>query len=726
MAMAGVAGVAAVVVAVLTIGLAGPAVGPEPTPRPGAASDGPAVRPVVYSEIVDADGSALIERRLDGHSLPRRVAQRTNDNGGRTWSVAPDGSVAVAALARRAGWRLDGVSVVDGSDLWTLEIAGVDLGEAVWSADGHRLALIARPADVGPTQAIVVDVRDGHGVRTIVPEGAVLQGFDGDNALILRERLPEEQSVGWWFFRIDPATNSVDRTPGPPAVDSAASGTEDVDPRLGVGVIASAARNEQDTAIQAWPLDGEPFRTLAVLPAADDLAIDPAGNGVLVNVNHDLRLIGWDGRVTDLWTGDDAPTGLTWSAAGDYLGFTVDRPGSNLVVVELATGRTVELPQAAPVAQSILLRVVGGVPLPAAALPPVEPTPTPTAGPTGPDLAAAPAVASAWLETAGNRLRLHVDRLVPTSEGGMRIAGSMPPIDLGTAPAAGENPPDVRLLPRPGRSQILVWVTGVDRSTGWLWDGSGAARRPPLPPDWPADPTDVAWRPDGLALAGQATRPGRDGGEGIFVVGELGASRTRVIPIRGDYDRFEGWWSQTELRVGHQTCAEACPGRYAYSARLRVRDGRVTPFTAADRARGPIDQMYPDDQGAIVMSAINDDARADIRIDWPADSSTSDGPELVSFAPDRRSLLVIEETDAGTDLWWVDDPARHAIAGRVADPSRTLLAHFARRGLTVDLSPDARWALTTDRVGDVLLVELASGRTWPVDRERQLVWLPGA
>jgi hypothetical protein len=136
--------------------------------------------------------------------------------------------------------------------------------------------------------------------------------------------------------------------------------------------------------------------------------------------------------------------------------------------------------------------------------------------------------------------------------------------------------------------------------------------------------------------------------------------------------------------------------------------------------------MYPDDQGAIVMSAINDDARADIRIDWPADSSTSDGPELVSFAPDRRSLLVIEETDAGTDLWWVDDPARHAIAGRVADPSRTLLAHFARRGLTVDLSPDARWALTTDRVGDVLLVELASGRTWPVDRERQLVWLPGA
>jgi hypothetical protein len=130
------------------------------------------------------------------------------------------------------------------------------------------------------------------------------------------------------------------------------------------------------------------------------------------------------------------------------------------------------------------------------------------------------------------------------------------------------------------------------------------------------------------------------------------------------------------------------------------------------------------------MSAINDDVRSDIQIDWPDDPTSADpasgGPQQVSFAPDRRSLLVTEATDTGTNLWWVEDPARHAIAGRVAAPIRTLLAHFARRGLAIDVSPDARWALTTDRVGDVLLVELVSGRSWPVDRERQLVWVPGA
>ena len=313
----------------------------------------------------------------------------------------------------------------------------------------------------------------------------------------------------------------------------------------------------------------------------------------------------------------------------------------------------------------------------------------------------------------------------------MRITGSMAPIDLGMAPAPGEELPQIRLLPRPGSAQILAWVQSTDRGAGWLWDGAGPAGRLRLPHGWPANASDVAWRPDGRALAATSARAGLDGDvEGIFVVGELGATRTKAIPIPGEYNRLEGWWSTTELRVGHATCMDGCPGRYAFSARLRVRDGRVTPFTTSDRAHGMIDQTFPDDHGGIVMSAINDDERSDIRIDWPDDPTSadpaSDGPQQVWFAPDRRSLLVAAQTAMGTDLWWVDDPARHAIAGRVATPTRTLLAQFARRGLGIDISPDARWALTTDRVGDVLLVELASGRSWPVDRERQLVWVPGA
>jgi hypothetical protein len=169
-----VAGGVATVVVVVAVGLARPAVTPEPAPRPGTASTAPGVGPVVYSEIVDADGSVLVERRLDGQSLPRRVA--SGPSRGRADLVGrsrPDRRR--AAVAGRAGWRLDAVSIVDGSELWTVDIAGVDLGEAVWSSDGHRLALIDRPEDAGPTQRSSSTSATAHGVRTILPDDAVLQ-----------------------------------------------------------------------------------------------------------------------------------------------------------------------------------------------------------------------------------------------------------------------------------------------------------------------------------------------------------------------------------------------------------------------------------------------------------------------------------------------------------------------------------------------------------------------
>jgi hypothetical protein len=139
-----------------------------------------------------------------------------------------------------------------------------------------------------------------------------------------------------------------------------------------------------------------------------------------------------------------------------------------------------------------------------------------------------------------------------------------------------------------------------------------------------------------------------------------------------------------------------------------------------------IDQTYVDDQGGIVMSPINDGVRSDIRIAWPTDPGTSRraaaghvrlGPAI---APCHRGH---GHRDGSL---WVDDPPHHAIAGRVADPVRTLLADFPRRGLSIEVSPDSRWAMTTDRVGDVRLVELASGRSWSIDRERLLAWWPSA
>src|SRR4029079_4424094 len=122
----------------------------------------------------------------------------------------------------------------------------------------------------------------------------------------------------------------------------------------------------------------------------------------------------------------------------------------------------------------------------------------------------------------------------------------------------------------------------------------------------------------------------------VFLVGELGATRTTVIPIRGEYNRLEGWWSATELRVGHGVCTEGCTGRFAWSARLRVRDERLAGLGPADRARGPVDQVVSDDRGGLVMTSINEDPSEDIRIDWPANAAAPDGPRLIASGHNRR------------------------------------------------------------------------------------------
>jgi hypothetical protein len=126
------------------------------------------------------------------------------------------------------------------------------------------------------------------------------------------------------------------------------------------------------------------------------------------------------------------------------------------------------------------------------------------------------------------------------------------------------------------------------------------------------------------------------------------------------------------------------------------------------------------------MSTIHDDPADDLRIDWPAADGVdpSESPEVLGFATDGRSLLLAEHSPSGTDLYRVEDPAADAVRGRVTAPRRSLLGHFDRRALEVAVSPDERWVTTTDRVGTVQLVELATGRTWPVDRGRTLAWWP--
>jgi hypothetical protein len=235
----------------------------------------------------------------------------------------------------------------------------------------------------------------------------------------------------------------------------------------------------------------------------------------------------------------------------------------------------------------------------------------------------------------------------------------------------------------------------------------------------------VAWRSDGGALAGHAIVTTPAGGtSATFVVAEIGGRRSTVVAAAVEYDQLEGWWSSTELRVGHRVCTEGCPGRFAYSARLRIRDGHLAQLTPADRGRGAIDQVLPDGHGGLVLSAINDDTADDIQIDWPANLASREGPTPIGFAADRQAILVLNHAADATDVYRVADPAGRAVGGRLLDPTPVLLGHLAGRSLDVRVSPDERWGITVDRVETVRLVELATDRAWAVDRDRVLEWWP--
>jgi hypothetical protein len=76
------------------------------------------------------------------------------------------------------------------------------------------------------------------------------------------------------------------------------------------------------------------------------------------------------------------------------------------------------------------------------------------------------------------------------------------------------------------------------------------------------------------------------------------------------------------------------------------------------------------------------------------------------------------------DVVRVDDPISHAVHGRVLDPTLRTLGRLERWTADIRVSADEGWAIATDRVGAVRLVQLATGRSWPLDRDRTLVWWP--
>jgi hypothetical protein len=705
---------------------------PGPGPSPSVTSATPAVTgPVVFYEVLDADGSLLVARSLDGRSLARVVARRPNLDYARTWTVDPSGRLAIAHFDDSDGSRLEAIDTVTGASRWVVDVPAVDLGFGAWSPDGARFAATTQPEDATKRQAVIVDVASGAITNVPIPPDPGIQGFDADGALVLRERMTDamQQTLGWRFLRIDPATAKIEQLSVPPAIGPSTTGGDDVDPAIGVGLDLAPRDDGTGTDVRRWSLAGGRPRTLATFDSVDTIALDPVGRLVAIGVGDTSVVVaGLDGRSSPIWTGKGRGD-LAWSADGDYLGVNSWDRVSRIDIVERSSARVVHLPIPSGIAQATLVRIVGGVALPRTALPAVEPTPTPTPGPSGPDLAATSAIIAGWIDQTGPRAIVHVERLIPTQGGGLRSTSSMEPADVGASlgPGTGDVGGDallLSLLPRPGSPDILVWVDSPGGSRAWLWAPGGTRRDLALPAGWPSRTSDISWRPDGLALAATAYQTGADGTTRAgFVIGTLGGG-TRRLGIPPDYDRLVGWWSRDELLVGHAICTEGCPGRYSYSARLAVATGKLRQFGSTDHGRLPIHNWSVDENGrTIVLSAVNGDAANDIRIDWPASIPIEGGLDVVGWSADARSLFVTARTAVGPAIYRIDDPIGRAHGGRLTDPAPLPIGGLPAGDASI--SPDGQWAVTSDRTGASRLVELASGRAWPIDSAASIVWPDG-
>jgi hypothetical protein len=716
-----------VVATALAFALGSPAPGPDPSVAPAAGG------PVVFYEVLGADASLLMARTLDGRSLARVVAGRPSLDYGRTWTVDPAGGVAIAQFNGSGASRLEAVDTATGTSRWVVDAPVVNLGLGVWSTEGDRFAGATEPEDAADREAVIVDAANGTVVRVSIPLDVVLQGFDGDGGLVLRQRLTADgNSLGWRFLRIDPANAKIEQLPIPPAIGPSTAGGEDVDPGIGIGLDSAPREDEAASDLRVWSLAGGEPRTVATFESVDTITLDPSGRLVAIGVGQTSVVVaGLDGHSSPIWSGQGRGD-VAWSTGGDYLGINSWDKVSRIDVIERATGRVVALPLPSGIAQASLARIVGGEGLPETALPAVEPTPTPTPGPSGPDVATRAALIAGWIDQTGERSFVHVERLSPTELGGMRTAAEMEPADLGVTPAgpSGETGDDVSrlsLLPRPASQDILVWVDGPAGSRAWLWSPGGSRRDLALPTDWPPRTSDVSWRPDGLAIAATAYETNADDTtRSGFVIGILGGG-TKWFATPPGYDRLEGWWTQDELLVGHGICTEGCPGRYSYSARLLVADGTLRQFSGTENGRLPIHLAYPAESGdAIVLSAVNEDPAHEIRIDWPASVQVEGGLEVIGWSSRPRSLFVVARTASGPVIYRIDDPIGRARAGDLTDPAPVRVGGLPSAGfVSVSISPDGRWAHVSDRTGASQLVELASGRTWPIDRAAMVVWSDG-
>jgi hypothetical protein len=701
-------------------------------PAPSAPPQGPAsfatpTRPpagsvFVYYEVLDADGALLYERVLDGSSLPRLIVERPSSDFSRTYTVDPVGHAALATFAEGGRTSLEAIDIATGQTMWRTPTPILEPESGVWSADGRRWAALVAEVDfeAGPS-VLIADLASGATALVALDERAWPQGFTTSGELVLTERDEDlSTTTPWRFLEVDAATGGIVRLATPPPVGPHSATTDDVAPVAGIGT-ASFFTDDGRSTIEVRDVAQGPWRRLADFEFVDRLVFDPAGDAVAASADGRIVLVDLSGNVAEVWDGPDYAD-LTWSASGQYLGISGYEDRSMVAIAERSTGRVVELPLPEQIAEGRLVSVVGSNPLPPNALPPGgDPQPTPSPAPTGPPVAGAPAIAVGWIEIQDGVPIGHAEVRVATEDGGVRTIATMPPISFEDL---RDQEPTLSVAPRPGGPDVLVKVDSDGLTQAWLWDPNAGRRPFPFPDGWPAAVGPIVWRPDGGALASTSVDPeGDPAAIPQVVVAELDTSIVRQLPLPDDYPELLGWWSDTQLRMGSTICTEGCPGRYAYNARLRVADGQLEPVTAPDGTTGAVHQAIVefDPEPEILLSAVNDDPRDDVRIRWPADLPAIDG-SIVLWASPRPDLLVGAPIDGAVELYRIADPVGRARSGRLADPRPAPVARLPLSAADPQLSADGGWLLVRDRARGLSAIELATDRRWNLGPARDADW----
>ena len=549
-------------VAALGLALAGPIAAASPaiplstaavaTPPAGTTGSADADVPALILGTIRLGHHRLIRVPLDGVNEPQLLADvegPADPEYAPQWSIAPDERTALHLPGRGYAASLIDLDTAVRRDLDPALHLGASDTPPVWSADSSKVAI----------GGVVLDATSGSAAR---PDAGDLQvrGFDPAGRLILWTSADDADGLPrLTFFRWDPATPELAPAPIPLSEAVVVEGVPDpvsVPLRSVVEYGQPVGRN----AMGLRSLDDGVFTPLAGLPhGRGDAVFDSTGQVMVARIGSHLWAVRPDGSTSPLLdrdANDDAYVDLSAIRFTPDGGLIAVQPGhraDTVIVHEVATGRTVDVPMPRDVALAQLVRVTGSDPLPLVPLARPGAVPAPEETTTGTVVRGSPLVVSERIDRpVGSTAVYSVALGRPASGGVVRTLASH---DFPIPPGSDEKSQEARVVAGPGPDTVTVWTGwGSGRHT-WTWRLGEEPRRIAMPVAFRRT-TDLTWSPDGSTLAAHL----RDSDRAIQLWSRR-SGRYRLLPIPPSYRGGYGVrWSDDgrSLLIAPGVCSDTC------------------------------------------------------------------------------------------------------------------------------------------------------------------------